>query len=291
MKKTTYQPYAIATVFCWAMAFVLTRKTAEYFSAASLGFWRYLIASAALVIIAVIMKIKPPKLSDWPLFLLSGFVGFFLYMLVFNMGISLVPAATGSVVNATVPAVTAVIASFVYREKIKRAQWIAITIEFVGVVILAVMSGGLSESRGLLWLFLAALALSSYNLIQRKLTQKYTAMQSSTYSIFAGAVMLSVFSPAAIAELSAAPPTQYLYITLLGIFPSAIAYISWSVAFSKAERTSQVSNYTVLTLFFTALLGIVILREIPNPATLCGGIITLIGVLIFNYGDRSFLCE
>lgn len=284
MKKQLYQPYALATVFCWSLAFVFTRMTLSYFSAASLGFLRYLVASAALIVIAVFTKMKPPKIADWPLFLISGFFGFFLYMIVFNKGLSSVPAATASVVNATVPVITALIAGTVYHEKIRGFQWTAVLTELTGIAVLTVMSGGLTQSKGLIWLFLAALALSIYNILQRKLTQKYTAMQSSTYSIFAGTLMLALFSPAAFSELPAAPAIQYVYVLLLGIFPSAVAYVSWSVAFSKAERTSQVSNFTVLTLFFTSLLGVVLLGETPDAATLAGGSITLAGVLMFNYG-------
>lgn len=277
-----YQPYALATVFCWSMAFVFTRMTLPYFSATSLGFLRYLIASAALIVIAVVTKMKPPKLADWPWFLVSGFFGFFLYMIVFNKSLSSVPAATASVVNATVPVITALIAGVVYHERIQWFQWVAIGIELIGVVVLTVMSGGL------VWLFLAALALSAYNILQRKLTQKYTAMQASTYSIFFGTILLAIFSPVAFHELAAAPAVQYAYLAILGILPSAVAYVSWSVAFSKAERTSQVSNYTVLTLFFTSLLGMLIAHETPNTATLCGGSITLLGVLLFNYGASWF---
>ena len=284
MKKPLYQPYALATIFCWSLAFVFTRMTLSYFSAASLGFLRYLVASAALIVIAVIKKIKPPKPADWPLFLVSGFFGFFLYMIAFNKGLSSVPAATASVVNATVPVVTALIAGVVSREKVRGFQWVAVVIELIGIAVLTVMSGGLTQSGGLVWLFLAALSLSTYNILQRKLTKKYTAMQASTYSIFAGTLMLAFFSPTAFRELAAAPAAQYIYVALLGVFPSAIAYVSWSVAFSKAERTSQVSNFTVLTLFFTSLLGILILGETPNAATLVGGGITLAGVLLFNYG-------
>ncbi len=285
MNKNNYLPYALATVFCWSIAFVFTRMTLPYFSASALGFLRYLIASAALVIIALVLKLRPPKLSDCPWFAVSGFFGFFLYMLVFNKGLSSVPAATASVVNATVPAITALIASIVYREKIKGFQWAAIVIELVGVAVLTVMSGGLKNGGGLLWLFLAALSLSTYNILQRRLTRKYSAIQASTYSIFFGTVMLAVFSRDAFTQLAAAPAIQYLYLLILGVFPSAVAYVSWSVAFSKAERTSQVSNCTVLTLFFTSLLALLIAGETPNSATLCGGSITLAGVLLFNYGS------
>lgn len=174
------------------------------------------------------------------------------------------------------------IAGVAYHEKIRRFQWAAIGIEPVGVVVLTVMSGGL------MWLFLAALSLSTYNILQRKLTQKYSAMQASTCSIFFGTILLAIFSPAAFRELAAAPAVQYAYLAILGILPSAVAYVSWSVAFSKAARTSQVSNYTVLTLFFTSLLGILIAHETPNAATLCGGSITLLGVLLLTTAHRCF---
>ena len=131
---------------------------------------------------------------------------------------------------------------------------------------------------------LAALSLSTYNILQRRLAREYTAMQASTYSIFAGTLMLAVFSPGAFRELAAAPAAPCVYVVLLGVFPSAVAYWAWAVTFSKAERTSQVSSFTVLTLFFTSLLAVLILRETPNAATLVGGGITLAGVLLFNYG-------
>lgn len=286
MKKQNYQIYALITIFFWSMAFIFTRMTLPYFSASSLGFLRYLIASAALIVIVLVTKMKPPQLKDCPLFLLSGAIGFFLYMITFNQGLVSVPAATASVVNATVPAVTALIAGVVYKEKIRKVQWIAILIELVGVAVLTVMSGGLSTGKGLLWMFGAALSLSTYNILQRKLTQTYTALQASTFSIFFGTLLLAIFAPTAMRELAAAPPIQYAYVAFLGIFPSAIAYVSWSVAFAKAERTSQVSNFMVLMLFFTSILGILILGEALNPATLCGGGITLAGVLLFNHESQ-----
>ena len=219
MKKQNYQIYALITIFFWSMAFIFTRMTLPYFSASSLGFLRYLIASAALIVIVLVTKMKPPQLKDCPLFLLSGAIGFFLYMITFNQGLVSVPAATASVVNATVPAVTALIAGVVYKEKIRKVQWIAILIELVGVAVLTVMSGGLSAGKGLLWMFGAALSLSTYNILQRKLTQTYTALQASTFSIFFGTLLLAIFAPTAMRELAAAPPIQYAYVAFFGNFP------------------------------------------------------------------------
>lgn len=282
--KNSFHPYAMITIVLWSLAYVLTRLTLQYFSAFSLGFLRYLFASAALLVIAVFIKIKRPDWKDIPWFLAAGGTGFFLYMIAFNQGQATVTAATASVVIATVPVITALLARFVYKEKLLAFQWVAIVIEFIGVGVLTLLNGRFSVNGGLFWLLIAAVALSIYNLLQRKLTRKYTALQSSAYSIFLGTCLLAIFAPVTVREISHAPTIQYLYLAILGIGSSAIAYIAWAKAFSKAKKTSQVSNYMFVTPFLTSILGFLLMGEVPDQATFIGGGIILAGVLIFNFG-------
>jgi drug/metabolite transporter (DMT)-like permease len=284
--KDSFHPYAIITIIFWSLAYVLTRLTLQYFSAFSLGFLRYFIASCTLLIVAIITKMKPPRRADLTWFLVSGAVGFFLYMIVFNQGQATVTAATASLVIVTVPVITALMASLIYREKLRMYQWCAILIELIGVAVLTLMNGVFSINKGLFWLFLAVLGLSSYNLIQRYLTKTYTALQASTYSIFIGTIMLAIFAPASLRELSGAPPIQYLYLAILGIGSGALAYVSWAAAFSKAKQTSQVSNYMFITPFLTTLLGFLLAGEVPDRSTLYGGVIIFTGIVIFNFGGR-----
>ena len=285
--KNSFHPYAMVTILFWSLAYVLTRLTLQYFSAFSLGFLRYFIASCTLLFIAVFLKLKPPSKKDIPWFFAAGSVGFFLYMIAFNQGQAVVTAATGSIVIGTVPVITALLARFAYQEHLSGIQWFAVFIEFVGVAVLTLMNNTFSLNHGVLWLLLAALFLSLYNLLQRRLTKTYTALQTSAYSIFSGTLLLTIFAPAAVQELPHAPPVQFLYLATLGIGSSAIAYVSWAKAFSKAAQTSQVSNYMFVTPFLTSVLGVLITKEIPNTATLIGGIIIMFGVLLFHLGGKS----
>lgn len=284
--KDSFHPYAMITIVCWSLAYVLTRLMLQYFSAFSLGFLRYFVASCTLIVIAVFNGMRLPGRKDIPWFLLAGGVGFFFYMIAFNQGQATVTAATGSVVIATVPLITALFARFLYREKLMPFQWFAVFVEFAGVIVLTLMNSTFSVNTGLFWLLLAALALSIYNLLQRKLTQNYTALQVSTYSILCGTGMLTVFAPSAVPEISCAPAVQYFYLGILGICSSAIAYVSWAKAFSKAKQTSQVSNYMFFTPFLTSILGFLLAGEVPDKATFVGGSIILAGVLIFNFGGK-----
>lgn len=128
--------------------------------------------------------------------------------------------------------------------------------------------------------------LSFYNLLQRKLTKSYASLQTATYSIWGGTILLIIFLPASVNQAITAPPIQWLYVLILGVFSSAIAYVAWTKALSLAEKTSQVSNYMFLTPFLTSLLGFVIAGEIPEQSTVMGGTIILAGVFLFNYGER-----
>ncbi len=282
--KNSYHPYALITVIFWSLAYAFTKLALQHFSTYSLGFLRYLIASAAMVIVAAVTKMKPPEKKDIPLFIASGGTGFFLYMITFNTGAATVSSATGSVIVALAPVLTAILARIFFNEKLMKYQWIAIAIQFAGVVVLTMLNSVFSVNSGIIWLFWAAISLSVYNLLQRKLTKTYSSLQTAAYSIFFGTLMLAVFSPTALREIRTAPPEQFLYIGILGIFTSAIAYLTWSKAFSKAKETSVVSNYMFLTPFLTSLFSFMILGEVPDTATFIGGAIILIGIFMFNFG-------
>jgi drug/metabolite transporter (DMT)-like permease len=292
--KNSFHPYAMVTIVFWSLAYVLTRLTLQHFSVFSLGFLRYALASCALAAAAFAMKMERPRRQDVPYFLASGGIGFFFYMIAFNQGQAAVTAATGSVVIATVPVITAILARFFYRETLLAIQWVAIAVEFVGVAVLALMNSSFSVNAGLFWLLAAALALSVYNLLQRHLTRTYTALQAATYSIFAGTMLLSLFAPSSVRELAHAPAVQYCYLAVLGTGSSAIAYVAWTKAFSRAKQTSQVSNYMFVTPFLASLFGFLLAGEVPDRATLVGGSIILVGLLLFNFGGalgRRFVIQ
>jgi len=286
--KNSFHPYAIITIVFWSLAYVLTRLALQHFSIFSLGFIRYIIAICVLLLISYFIRIKFPSKKDVPLFLLSGCFGFFIYMIVFNAGQAVVSSATGSIIISTVPVITALFACFIYNEKLKLFQWIAVFIEFTGVAVISLMNDSFSINSGAVWLLLAALSLSLYNILQRRLTKTYTALETTTYSILGGEILLAVFSTESMYEIYTAPMIQYVYITVLGIGSSAIAYLAWAKAFSKASHTSQVSNYMFLTPFLASIFGFILAGEVPDNATFIGGVLILIGMVIFNFGEKFY---
>jgi drug/metabolite transporter (DMT)-like permease len=280
----SYHLYAAVTILFWSMAFVFTRLGLRYFSAFSLGLLRYLVASALLIAVALVTRMRPPARKDIPWFLLSGAAGFGVYMVIFNLGSRSVSASTGSVLLATTPILTALLARVFYREKLRVVQYIAIGVSFTGVIVLTVLHGGFTGGSGIGYMLASALLVSLYNILQRRLTRTYTALQSTAISIFIGTLMLCVFLPGAVAEVSSAPPIQILYVVILGVFSSAVAYCSWSKALSLATNTSSVSNYMFITPFLTTLLGLWLAGEPVELSTVIGGSLIISGLLLFRFG-------
>lgn len=283
--KDSYHIYAAVTIVFWSLAYVLTRIALQYFSPLPLGFLRYAVATGVLLLIALKTKMPLPKGTDMKWFLLSGAAGFFFYMIFFNVGCKTVNASTSSVIIATVPVMTALFARLIYGEKLKGFQWIAILTAFAGVNLLAFMDGSFTVNSGILWLLLAAVTLGFYNLLQRKLTKSYSALQTTAFSIFIGTLFLSVFSADGVTELESAPKTMISCVLVMGIFSSAIAYAAWAQAFAKAKKASSVSNYMFFTPFLTTLLGFAMAGEKPDFATIAGGMVILAGVFLFYFGE------
>lgn len=284
--KNSFHPYAITTILLWSLAYVFTRLALQYFSPFPLGLLRYVAASTALVIVVFVKKIKPPEKKDVPWFLLSGATGFFLYMLTFNKASITVNASTSSVVIASTPIITAILARIFYKEKLTYLQYGAIAVSFAGVVVLTVLSGGLSVNFGLFYLMCAALCLSIYNIAQRHLTKTYSSLCSTAYSIFFGTLMLCIFIPSTIEETVNAPSIQIFYILILGVLSSAAAYCAWAKALSLAKSVSSVSNYMFVTPFLTSVLAMVIAGESVEKSTVIGGIIIFAGLILFTVAGK-----
>jgi drug/metabolite transporter (DMT)-like permease len=284
--KNSYHPYAATTILFWSMAFVFTRLALPYFSVFSLGLWRYATASAVLLIVAVSTRMAPPRLRDVPWFLLAGAVGFTLYMVVFNLGSQTVSASTGSVMLATTPILTALLARVFYGEKLTALKYAAIGLSFAGVVVLNVLRGGFSLGGGVMLMLLGALMTAVYNILQRKLTRTYAPLRATTFSIFCGTAMLCVFLPQGVRDIAAAPPVAIGYVLFLGVFSGAVAYVAWSKALSLAKDTSSVSNYMFVTPFLTTLLGLWIANEPVEASTVVGGLMIIAGLLLFRFGER-----
>lgn len=273
--------YAFFTVLLWSSAYVFSKVTLQYFTSPSLGFLRCAVAAVVLLALVCAKRIAPPSLSDTPLFVLSGAMGFALYLLVFNRGLESLNPTTSCILISTSPIITAALAWFFFRERLTLMGWAATFLAFCGVLLLTLWDNSLTVSWGVLWMMTAALFISVYSILQRKLARKYSALQITAYSFLFATLLLLYFLPEAARQMRAAPLSQAALVVFLGIFPSAIAYLCWTKALSLAATVSSVTNYMFLTPFLALLLEYVVIGELPGTGTFLGGATILSSLLLF----------
>ena len=279
--KQKYWIYASLCVFIWGMLSVLIRLTFGSFSAVSLAAARSWIAAITMLIICIVKKIKPPRPRDIPIFFVAGAAGFTVYFVFYNMGFNLVTAATGNVVIAAAPIFSSIIAWIFLKERIRPLGWVFTGVSFIGIIILALWNGVFSINPGVIWLLIAAVLMSTYNLMQRRLTKRYTPIQSSSFSLMAGAILISPILPTSINDAGNAPFSAIAVILGISI-ASSFSYILWAKAISLAKRTADVANFLYVPPVLGAIIAFIIFREVPDWGTIIGGIVILFGLWMFQ---------
>ncbi|MCL2820215.1 MAG: DMT family transporter [Oscillospiraceae bacterium] len=286
--QTLLYASALLAAFLWASAFPATRYALDYYSPVSLMVMRFGAASITLGIVGIIRKISLPKVGDIPLFIASGLSGVFLYSYLFNTGSVTVPAGVSSFIIASAPVFTLILTWIFLKETAKPLCLIGIAVSVCGLAAVTLTQiTEFSFDFGLFLVILAAVSSGIYSTVMRVLTKKYTALEATTYTILTGTLGTLIFLPNAISEMPASNLTVNLLVVFMGVFPAALAYLAWSFALAKAQKTVHVTVFSYLIPFISAFIAFIWLHETMSLLTLAGGIVIIAGMIMTNYFGRE----
>ena len=273
------------TILLWASSFVAVRAVLPVFTPGHIALFRFLIASVLLVVPAIITHIKLPALKDIPVVFLLGFLGIFVYHIAQNYGEITVTAGSAAMIMSSVPIFTAILATLFLAEKLRLWGWLSILVSFLGVYLIALgEKEGVKFDWGVIILLLAAISTSAFFVLQKSYLKKYGALHLVTYAIWAGTLLLLIFAPGLVKEIANAPTEATISMIYLGIFPSAIAYFTWSYALSRAPA-SIVASFIYIQPVLTIVIAWIWLSEMPALISMIGGVSSIGGVFMVNkYG-------
>lgn len=265
-------------VVAWGMSWVNVRAVLPEVGAGQLGAMRYLLASAVMLPIWLMRGRPLPARGDWPVVASLGLFGFCLYNLGINYGERTVNAGTGSMLISCIPVLVILLGVVTGREKVGLLAWLGIALSMSGVVLTAAGSEtGLTFNVGSLLILGAALCAAIQTLISKALTQRYAAVDVTTWAIWLGTLGLLPFSEDIVGTAARLSGSGWVHLLFLGMVPAALCYTIWSWVLITLPITTVMSAVYAIPVF-SVLFGWMMLGEQPSVLTLVGGAITLAGV-------------
>lgn len=279
----------LAVIFFWGISFVAIKVVVSVIPPITMATLRFAISWAILWLFSrlTIKERKLPKKAKW-LSALAGIWGITIYFIFENFGVSFTTPSQASLLIATVPIFTVIIAD-ISRKKVSSALlYVMSIVSLVGVAII-IISNGLElrgDVLGDILMLGAAISWGIYTLYVDKLSG-YDNLLTTVEMTKWGLIFLIPFS---IIELSVEKPNIasffnpdiILWLFFLGTLCSGFGYLIWNYTVrTLGSRTSSSLIYLIPVVSIIA--DTLILKNIPSIWLYVGGAITMAGVIL---GER-----
>ncbi|MBP2638096.1 MAG: protein of unknown function transrane [Firmicutes bacterium] len=271
-------------------AFITGKLAVMEFPAFSLIFFRFIVALP--FIFAVLYWKEPkhliPEKADWPWLILLGVIGTFFYHGLFFICLKHTTAINSSLIGATNPMITALMAYLFCQERMGLTQVIGIALSFLGVV-MVVTDGGTLFARGMqfnpgdVMMFLAVCCMAVYSLISRRVMQRHglSPIMITAYTFLVCTVVSIPFvlweNPAT--YLNSVTLGGWLAVLYMALFASVGGYLFQMIGIQQigAPRTAVFMN---LVPVFAIVQSIVFLGEPFSLAKACSTLLIILGVYL-----------
>ncbi len=271
---------ALVTVVLWASAFVGIRAAGEDLSPGALSLGRLAVGSAVLGAVVLARRERLPGRAEWPLIVVCGVLWFGLYNISLNEAERRVDAGTAAMLVNIGPILIAILAGFLLKEGFPRNVVIGCGVAFAGVVVIGVATSerGVAASWGAALCVAAAVLYAAGVVAQKPLLSRASALHVTWLACTVGLAVCLPFAPSLVGELGRADGSSIAWMVYLGVFPTAVGFVTWAYALSRTTA-GRMGATTYLVPPLAILMGWALLGETPEALALAGGALCLGGVV------------
>ncbi|HEY9538859.1 MAG TPA: DMT family transporter [Kiloniellaceae bacterium] len=270
----------------WGLSFFLTEICLRDLGPLSIAAGRVATAAAALLAVAVLAGHRlPVRLTDWAALAFMGLINNALPFSLIMWGQTTIDSGLASILNATTPLFSFVLAHFLTRdERMTRRGAAGIAIGFLGAVLVVgpgALAGLGGQSLGEFAVLAAAVCYASGAIYGRRLRHLSPLVASAGMTAAAAVIMLPL---AALLERpwTASPDAAtWTALAALGLVSTAFAYILYFRILATAGATN-VLLVTFLVPITALLLGTLILGERISLMALAGMALIFAGLAVID---------
>lgn len=286
-RKIAYLYLTIA--FClWGSLYVVSKFVLGKIPPFTVSFIRYLISGIILLFLLKMNKPKKIEKKDYKYIFLIGFVGYFLSLGAQLFGTKLSNASLASLINSMNPVSIMIFAAIILKEKLTIKKIICIALAIVGVYVIIGGVNGNGQTTGILISLFSVISWSIVAVITRRITQKYDAIQITTYGIIIGGIFTL---PVSAYEVITTPNIKFDWniifaLIYMGLFCTAIAHVLWNKSLSMLEAGNCSLFYPIQPMV-SVLFGCMFLGEKIDIKFVLGAILIIGGVIFSIVGKKG----
>ncbi|MBM9485522.1 DMT family transporter [Pseudomonas sp. ICBG1301] len=280
----------VAVTVIWGGTFVAGRYLAPDVDPLLAASVRFMLASLALLTFLAVARVPLARPSRRQLLQLAvlGFFGIYFYNLCFFYGLHYTNASRASLIVALNPAVIGLAAWLLFKERASAAG-ILLCLGGAGLVIVS-RNPNLLQGAAHAWLgdgliFGCVVGWGVYSLFSRSLNQSLGPLQTVTWSILLGTLMLTVTSALmgafTLQRLAAIQPVQWFSLVYLGVLGSALAYIGYYDGIRRIGATRS-GAFIALNPLTAVISSALLLDERLTPVMYVGAVLILLGIYRCN---------
>ena len=218
--------------------------------------------------------------------------GITLYYLCENTALTLTQASNVSILVTTAPLLTGLLAHWFTRQHVGRLFYLGFLLAFAGII--AVSWGGNSivelNPRGDILAVGAALCWAVYSLVARYVGDSGMNVIALTRRIFFYGIILSFpmyFIFAEHIDINVVTkPVMLLNIALLGVFSSALSYVTWNEAIMRIGAV-KTNMYIYVTPVVTVICSAIVLHEKVTVYIVMGTALILAGLAVSSLNGNG----
>lgn len=166
------------------------------FSAMQLTQMRVLGAALISGLVLLLLDKKSFRLpkKQWPIIVVLGIVGVAMLQVTYAFAIELLPVGIALLLEYLAVLLVALVAFFIFKEKVRLRLWVAIGFVMVGLVVVAEIWASTLNPTGVAWGLLAAVSLATYFLVGEKQLKTISPLALSFWTMSVATLFWVPFS-------------------------------------------------------------------------------------------------
>ena len=279
---------SVVTIVSWSSVFPATRLGLAWLAPFDFVALRILLTGLLLGGALLATRAPLPSMREAIGLVVCAFFGVAVYNFLLGVGLVTLSAGAASFLTNTIPVFAAILSFIINRERPRLLALVGMAVSFAGVGLLASgQPGGLAFGSGASLVLLAALCSALYIVLQARLVATMTPLQTASWLMTLGAIMMLPFSQSALTSLTQAPAAAWAIIAFLAIVPGAIGQVSW-LKVLETVPAGRAAALLFLVPPLATLIGVAILGETLSTSLLLGGGLAIGGVaLVYASGRRG----